>query len=54
MGSRHDLLTVLKLVERRELRPVIDSVFPLEQTRDAQEYMEQRRMFGKIVIRVGK
>ncbi|GBD36564.1 Crotonyl-CoA reductase [bacterium HR36] len=54
MGSRHDLLTVLRLVERRELRPVVDSVFSLEQTRQAQEYMEQRRMFGKIVVRVGK
>ncbi|MCS7161616.1 MAG: zinc-binding dehydrogenase, partial [Gemmatales bacterium] len=54
MGSRHDLLTVLKLVERRELRPVIDSVFPLDQARQAQEHMEQRRMFGKIVIRAGK
>ncbi|MCS7167967.1 MAG: zinc-binding dehydrogenase [Gemmatales bacterium] len=54
MGSRHDLLTVLRLVERRQLRPVIDSVFPLEQTRQAQEHMEQRRMFGKIVIRVTK
>jgi len=50
MGSRHDLLQALRLIERRVLRPVVDSVFPLEQLREAQERMEKREMFGKIVI----
>jgi NADPH:quinone reductase-like Zn-dependent oxidoreductase len=50
MGSRHDLLQCLRLVEQRVFRPVIDSVFPLEQLRDAQERMEKREMFGKIVV----
>ena len=52
MGSRHDLMQCLKLVERRVFRPVVDSVFPLEKLRDAQERMEQRQMFGKIVVTV--
>lgn len=50
MGSRHDLFQCLKLVERRIFRPVVDSVFPLEQLRQAQERMEKREMFGKIVV----
>jgi NADPH:quinone reductase-like Zn-dependent oxidoreductase len=50
MGSRHELIQVLKLVERRVLRPVVDSVFPLEQLREAQQRMEKREMFGKIVV----
>jgi NADPH:quinone reductase-like Zn-dependent oxidoreductase len=50
MGGRHDLLQCLKLVERRIFRPVVDSVFPLEQLREAQERMEKREMFGKIVV----
>jgi NADPH:quinone reductase-like Zn-dependent oxidoreductase len=50
MGSRHDLLQCLRLVERRVLQPVVDSVFPLEKLREAQERMEKREMFGKIVI----
>jgi NADPH:quinone reductase-like Zn-dependent oxidoreductase len=50
MGSRHDLFECLKLVERRILRPVVDSTFPLEQTRAAQERLTKRAMFGKIVV----
>jgi NADPH:quinone reductase-like Zn-dependent oxidoreductase len=50
MGSRHHLLECLKLVERRELRPVVDSTFPLDQTRAAQERLQKREMFGKIVV----
>jgi NADPH:quinone reductase-like Zn-dependent oxidoreductase len=50
MGSRHELIQALKLVERRVLRPVVDSVFPLERLREAQQRMEKREMFGKIVV----
>ena len=41
---------MLRLIERRVFRPVVDSVYPLEKLRDAQERMEKREMFGKIVI----
>ena len=34
------------------LRPVIDTVFPLAQARQAHEYMEANRNFGKILLRV--
>ncbi len=50
MGTRHELMQCLKLIERRVLRPVVDSVFPLEKLREAQERMERREMFGKIVV----
>jgi NADPH:quinone reductase-like Zn-dependent oxidoreductase len=50
MGSRHELLECLKLVERRICQPVVDSVFPLEKLAEAQERMEKREMFGKIVV----
>ena len=50
MGSRSDLLEALKLVERRELRPVVDKVFPLGQAREAQRRMAEREQFGKLVL----
>ncbi|HYT92686.1 MAG TPA: zinc-binding dehydrogenase [Gemmataceae bacterium] len=50
MGSRHDLLQAMKLIERRVLRPVVDSVFPLEKLAEAQQRMERRELFGKIVV----
>lgn len=50
MGGRHDLIQCLRLVERRVFQPVVDSVFPLAQLREAQQRMEKREMFGKIVV----
>lgn len=50
MGGRFDLLQCLRLVEKRVFRPVVDSVFPLEKLREAQERMEKREMFGKIIV----
>ena len=50
MGSRHELLQCLRLIERRIFWPVVDSVFTLVQLREAQERMEKREMFGKIVV----
>ena len=50
MGARHELLQCLRLLERRVFQPVVDSVFPLEKLREAQERMARREMFGKIVI----
>ncbi len=50
MGSRDELLQVVKLVERRALRPVVDRVMPLRETREAQRRMEEREQFGKIVL----
>jgi NADPH:quinone reductase-like Zn-dependent oxidoreductase len=50
MGSRHELLQCVRLLERRIFQPVVDKTFPLEKLRDAQERMERREMFGKIVV----
>ena len=50
MGTRAELLTVTQLLGERKLRPVIDTVFPLQEARLAQERMLQRRLFGKLVL----
>ena len=34
------------------LQPIIDTVFPLEQVKDAHEYMEANRNFGKILLKI--
>jgi putative PIG3 family NAD(P)H quinone oxidoreductase len=41
---------VLPLFEARQLRPVIDRVFPFAQTSDAHRYMESNANVGKIVV----
>ncbi len=50
MGTLGELHEVLKHAFSGRLKPVVDSTFPLSQTRAAHEYMEQSKMFGKIVL----
>ena len=42
---------VLPLLERGEIRPVVDRVMPLEQIREAHALVESNETFGKIVLR---
>jgi len=50
MGGIHELKKVIRLLEKRKLKPVVDKVFPLSQAGDAQARMLERQNFGKIVL----
>lgn len=50
MGSRGELLRIVELVGRGQLRPVVDRVLPLAQVREAHAAMGRREQFGKIVL----
>jgi len=50
MGSRKELMDVLRLIESGRLKPVVDSVFPLKDAAAAQTKMLDRKQFGKIVL----
>jgi NADPH:quinone reductase-like Zn-dependent oxidoreductase len=52
MASKAELLKVVDLVKERRLEPVIDQVYPLIDAAKAQQRMERREHFGKIVLRV--
>jgi NADPH:quinone reductase-like Zn-dependent oxidoreductase len=52
MGSKAEMFPVLELFNRGLLKPVIDTVMPLEQCADAHRRLEHREQFGKIVLRV--
>jgi NADPH:quinone reductase-like Zn-dependent oxidoreductase len=52
MGSKAELYSVLDLVGRSRVRPVIDIVVPLAKALEAHERLEKREQFGKIVLRV--
>ena len=53
-GTRADLAAVLREVAAGRLKPVIDRVLPLEQVAEAQRLLEERAVFGKVVIEVAK
>jgi len=54
MGSNgwlpEDLDALLGLVREGKLKPIIDRRLPLEEARDAFRQLEERRVFGKVVI----
>ena len=50
LGSRSELLKIMELMESGRLKPVVDSVFPLEDAVAAQTKMLERKQFGKIVL----
>lgn len=49
-GTRTDLTTVLRLVANGQLHPVIARTLPMESMAEAQRLLEERNIFGKIVI----
>lgn len=51
MGTHEDLARALAFVEAGAVRPIVDSVWSLDEARDAQARMEAGEMFGKIVVR---
>jgi len=52
MGSKAELFSALELLRRGLLKPVIDVVLPLEKCAEAHKRMENRDLFGKIVLKV--
>jgi len=54
MGSngwrRSDIETLLEMARSGRMRPVIDQVLPLRQIHEAEQRMEQREVFGKLVV----
>ena len=51
MAGKAELLRVVELVRQRRLKPVVDKVYPLAEAAKAQERMEKREHFGKIVLK---
>ncbi len=52
MGSLGELHEVLAFLGRRQLRAVIDKVYPLAEVRAAHERLEKKEQFGKVVLSV--
>ena len=52
MGTNNDMRQVMRLVNQGKLHGVVDQVFPLEAARKAHEAMEDRNVFGKLVLQV--
>lgn len=52
MGSMGELHRVLRWIFDGRLKPVVDSVYPLADIRDAHHRIENKQQFGKVVLSV--
>jgi NADPH:quinone reductase-like Zn-dependent oxidoreductase len=51
MGTMGELHQVLKFVFRKQLKPVVDRVYPLAEIRAAHERLENKEQFGKVIVK---
>lgn len=51
-GTIADLQAVIKLLGKGKIRPVIDSIYPLEKAGEAQQKLENQKAFGKILLKI--
>jgi zinc-binding alcohol dehydrogenase/oxidoreductase len=52
MGSDIDFVEMLEFVNKYQIKPIVDSVFSLEQSNEAFHRMENGDQFGKIVFKI--
>jgi len=52
MANQREFEEVMKLVFMGRLKPVVDRVFPLEEARQAHEYLAKGEQFGKVVLAI--
>jgi NADPH:quinone reductase-like Zn-dependent oxidoreductase len=50
MGGLKELQKVIRLAEKKKIRPVVDKVFPLREAKEALDRMKSRGNFGKIIL----
>jgi zinc-binding alcohol dehydrogenase/oxidoreductase len=53
MGSDQQFADMVDFVEKHHIKPVVDSIYALEEGQAAFKHMAQAAQFGKIVVSVG-
>ncbi len=48
---REDLITLIELIQAGQLKPVIDKTLPLAEANEAFRLLEEREVFGKVVVK---
>ncbi|MCP8615473.1 zinc-binding dehydrogenase [Salirhabdus salicampi] len=50
MGSHEEFLDMLNFIDKHEIKPIIDSVYPLSKALESLKYLDKGEQFGKIVL----
>ena len=52
LGSREEFLQLLSFMNVSQIKPIIDRIFPLKEAAAAQQYVEEGKQFGKVVLQI--
>ena len=52
MGSEEDFKNMMDLVQKHQIHPVIDQVFPFSEIQEAFRRMSDGKQFGKIIMEI--
>lgn len=52
MASKSRLFPILQFVAEGKLQPVVGATLPLSQAAEGHRLLEERRVFGKVVLEV--
>jgi NADPH:quinone reductase-like Zn-dependent oxidoreductase len=52
MSNQKEFRDIMKLVFERKITPVIDRIFPLDEIRKAEVYLDEGKQFGKVLIEI--
>ena len=52
LGSREEFRQLMSFMAVKQIKPIVDSVFPLREASAAQQHLEAGKQFGKIVLQI--
>jgi NADPH:quinone reductase-like Zn-dependent oxidoreductase len=52
MGNEKEFIDMLTFVNEKQIKPTIDSVFPLNEVQTAFQQMESDKRFGKVILKI--
>jgi NADPH:quinone reductase-like Zn-dependent oxidoreductase len=52
LGSREEFRQLISFLNGSKIKPIIDTVLPLNEAAAAQKYLEDGKQFGKVVLRI--
>ena len=53
MGTEAEFADMVQFINEKQMQPVLDKTFPLDETEAALRYMDNGTQFGKIVLKIG-
>ncbi|MCC9138189.1 zinc-binding alcohol dehydrogenase family protein [Pontibacter silvestris] len=54
MGTAIDFASMVKFINEKKIKPIVDKVLPLKEAEQAFRHMDESKQFGKIVLKVSE